>query len=41
MDKISPEFATALIKATSQIEGAIKDSTNPHYRSKYADIYTL
>lgn len=38
---ISPEFAAALILATSNIEGAIKDSTNPHFRSKYADLSSV
>ncbi len=38
MDKISPEFATALVKATSLIEGAVKDSDNPYFKSKYADL---
>lgn len=38
MDKISAEFAAALIKATSLIEGAVKDSDNPYFKSKYADL---
>lgn len=29
---------TAMAKAQSQIETAIKDKTNPHYKSKYADL---
>jgi len=29
---------TALVKAQMQIKGAVKDSTNPAYRSKYADL---
>lgn len=37
-NNISPEFAAALIKATGNIEGAVKDSVNPHFRSKYADL---
>ncbi len=41
MDKISAEFASALIKATSNIEGAVKDSVNPHFRSKYADLASV
>ena len=28
----------ALVKAQSQIKNAVKDSSNPHYRSKYADL---
>jgi len=31
-------LATALCKAQSQIEGAKKDSTNPHFKNKYADL---
>lgn len=32
------EIATALAKAQGAIEGAVKGSTNPHFRSKYADL---
>lgn len=32
------EIATALAKAQGAIEGAKKDSVNPHFRSKYADL---
>lgn len=32
------ELAAALSKAQAKIEGAIKDSTNPFFKSKYADI---
>lgn len=35
------ELATALAKAQSQIEGAKKDSTNPHFRSSYADLASV
>lgn len=38
---MSPEFAAAFIKASSEIRGAIKDSTNPHYKSKYADLESV
>lgn len=31
-------LATALSAAQGEIEGAVKDSTNPHFRSKYADL---
>ena len=31
-------FYKALSAAQSEIEGAIKNSTNPHFRSKYADL---
>ena len=32
------ELAPALAKAQGQMESAKKDSTNPHFRSKYADL---
>ena len=32
------ELALALSKAQGQMESAKKDSTNPHFRSKYADL---
>lgn len=32
------ELAAALCKAQAQIEGAKKDSTNPHFKNKYADL---
>lgn len=32
------ELATALSLAQSQMEGAKKDSTNPFFKSKYADL---
>lgn len=32
------KIAAALVKAQSQIEGAKKDSTNPHFKNKYADL---
>ena len=31
-------FYAALSKAQGQIEGATKDQTNPHFKSKYADL---
>lgn len=31
-------LATALVKVQSQIEGAKKDSTNQHFKNKYADL---
>lgn len=31
----------ALVKAQSQITKAVKDSTNPHYRTKYADLESV
>ncbi len=35
------KLVVALIKAQSQIEGAKKDSTNPHFKSKYADLQSI
>jgi hypothetical protein len=35
------EIATALAKAQGQIEGARKDSTNPHFKSSYADLSSV
>lgn len=35
------ELYTAIIKAQSKIRVAIKDSTNPHFRSKYADLASV
>lgn len=40
----SPELdklATALAKAQAAIEGAAKDSTNPHFHSKYASLASV
>ena len=37
----SPEIdklAAALSKAQGEVEGAAKDSTNPHFKSRYADL---
>ena len=41
MIETSPEIAdlaAAMAKAQATIEGAIKDSNNPHFKSKYADL---
>lgn len=35
------ELASALCKAQSQMTVASKDSTNPHYKSKYADLASV
>jgi hypothetical protein len=35
------ELAAALSKAQGEIEGAIRDSTNPHFRAKYADLSSV
>ena len=32
------DLAAALAKAQAQVEGAKKDSTNPHFKSAYADL---
>lgn len=32
------DLATALAKTQAQLKPAIKDSTNPHFKSKYADL---
>lgn len=31
-------LSAALVKASAEIGGAVKDKTNPHFRSKYADL---
>lgn len=35
------QLATALAKAQGEMEGAAKDSTNPHFKSKYADLASV
>lgn len=35
------ELAAALSKAQAVISGAVKDSTNPHFKSKYADLASV
>lgn len=35
------ELATALVKACAEIGGAIKGKTNPHFKSKYADLSSV
>ena len=35
------ELATALAKAQGEMKGAAKDSENPHFRSKYADLASV
>jgi len=32
---------SAMAKAFPEIEGALKDSTNPHFKSKYADLTSV
>ncbi len=41
METIGKEFAAALIAATAKIEGAIKDSRNPHFKTNYADLSSV
>ena len=35
------ELAAALAKAQRTLKAAIKDSTNPHFRSRYADLASV
>lgn len=35
------KLAEALAKAQAQIKGAVKDATNPHFKSKYADLASV
>ncbi len=35
------ELAAAMVVAQSQIEGAKKDATNPHFKSRYADLSSV
>jgi len=35
------ELFTAMAKAFPEIEGALKDSVNPHFKSKYADLTSI
>lgn len=35
------EIAAALAKAQGEIKSAIKDSTNPHFKSRYADLASV
>lgn len=36
-----PELFDAMAQAFPEIEGAIKDSSNPHFKSKYADLTSV
>lgn len=38
LENATPELFTALAKAQSEVENAVKGSTNPHFKSKYADL---
>src|SRR5690349_20633083 len=35
------KLATALAKAQSEVESAKKDSANPHFKSRYADLASV
>lgn len=35
------DVAAALAKAQAEIKGAVKDSLNPHFKSKYADLASV
>lgn len=37
-DKATPDLFAALAKAQAEVENATKGSSNPHFRSKYADL---
>lgn len=41
MSTETPKLASALVKAQGIMEEAKKDSTNPHFRSKYADLASI
>lgn len=41
MDTLLPEFAKALVKFRSEIKPAIKDTNNPFFKSKYADLASI
>lgn len=38
---MTSKIYAALSKAQSQIRGALKESTNPHFRSRYADLESV
>ncbi|MDA0337719.1 MAG: ERF family protein, partial [bacterium] len=35
------ELAASLAKAQALVKGAMKDATNPHFRSSYADLSSV
>jgi len=41
MSESIKELASALSKAQGQIKGALKDSANPFFKSKYADLSSV
>lgn len=38
LDKANPALFAALAKAQGEVENASKNSSNPHFKSKYADL---
>lgn len=38
---IEPKLANALVHATNEIIGAVKDGSNPHFRSSYATLESV
>lgn len=38
---LGPEFCADLAKAQAEMEGAVKDSQNPFFKSKYADMESV
>jgi hypothetical protein len=41
MSESIKEIAPALLKAQAAIKAAMKDATNPHFKSKYADLASI
>lgn len=39
--KIEPSLASAMAAAFAEIEGATKSASNPHFKSKYADLTSV
>lgn len=38
VQKVEASIASAYVAAFAEIEGAVKDAKNPHFKSKYADL---
>lgn len=38
LERATPELFAAIAKAQAEVENATKSSSNPHFRSKYADL---
>lgn len=41
MDQYPAKLSDAMAKAFAEIQGAVKDSQNPHFRSQYADLSSV